>query len=243
MGSPNGMDETRHRDRTIEDPSPRTSVQPNAVCGHPTSTHGIGTDPTDGIAASIVPRAYATWPRHPVWYSTRSIHPSNEHQPSRKWRGDLHPRRLLQTHVPHPRGNEAQQRQTHPPRPRRSSTRTHTRSNRRKNKQTRIAPDTKTSRSKTPAKTIGSKPRRSKQTQPKKTSVELAPKYPPSTQPKDNNEEIQERRKREKRSEEARWPFRKTETPAVVRPGKRRKSRTGERQPRGRTSSQGREER
>lgn len=59
-GSPNGMDETRHRDRTIEDPSTRTSVQPNALCGRPTSTHGIGTDPTDGTAASIVPRAYAT---------------------------------------------------------------------------------------------------------------------------------------------------------------------------------------
>lgn len=128
-----------------------------------------------------------------------SIHPSNEHQPPTERRGDLHTRRLLQTHVPHPRGNEAQHRHTHPPRPSRSSTRTHTRSSRKKrkrNKQTRIAPDTKTRRSKTPAKTVGSEPRRSRQTQQKKTSVELAPKDPPNTQPKDNDEETRERRRR-----------------------------------------------
>ena len=241
------MDETRHRDRTTE-----RSIIHEDQCPSPRGVWTSNVDARDRDASNRWDRCIdrTTCQRDVAKASCQvpdaihpSIHPSNEHQPSRKWRGDLHPRRLLQTHVPHPRGNEAQQRQTHPPRPRRSSTRTHTRSNRRKNKQTRIAPDTKTSRSKTPAKTIGSKPRRSKQTQPKKTSVELAPKYPPSTQPKDNNEEIQERRKREKRSEEARWPFRKTETPAVVRPGKRRKSRTGERQPRGRASSQGREER
>lgn len=131
-----------------------------------------------------------------------AIHPSiprTSTNPPTERRGDLHTRRLLQTHVPHPRGNEAQHRHTHPPRPSRSSTRTHTRSSRKKrktNKQTRIAPDTKTRRSKTPAKTVGSEPRRSRQTQQKKTSVELAPEDPPNTQPKDNDEETRERRRR-----------------------------------------------
>mmetsp|Transcript_6402 Transcript_6402/g.39971 ORF Transcript_6402/g.39971 Transcript_6402/m.39971 type:complete len:158 (+) Transcript_6402:3152-3625(+) len=96
--------------------------------------------------------------------------------------------------------------------------------------------------SKRPPKTIRSKAHLIEGNDKKKTSVKLAPKPPAKHAAgvqERGNTKAHETKETLRRNKVA---IRKTKTPAVVRPRKRPKCGTAERQPRGRTSSQGRKE-